>query len=96
MQIIWRPSAIDDIEHARRYIAQFDPQAATRIFAGVRAAIRTLASSPDSGRLGRVAGTRELAVPRTPYVVAYTVIDKQFVVLAILHHAQEWPPNFQP
>src|SRR4051812_23185229 len=95
MQIIWRPSAIQDTERARRYISQFDPEAATRIFEGVRATIQTLATSPDSGRVGRVADTRELAVPRTPYVVAYTVVDNQFVVLAIIHHAQEWPHNFQ-
>jgi len=41
-----------------------------------------------------VEGTRELVVPRTPYLVAYTVIDRQVVILAVLHHAREWPEAF--
>jgi toxin ParE1/3/4 len=74
MQIVWRPSAVQDIEHARRYIAQFNPSAAARIFTAIRRSVRTLVDMPQRGRLGRSPGTRELVVPRTPYVVAYTVI----------------------
>ncbi len=91
MEIIWRPSAVEDIEHARRYIAQFNPKAATRIFEAIRAAVRAVAGSPESGRLGRVEGTRELVVPRTPYLIAYTVIGNQLTILAVLHHGQDWP-----
>ena len=91
MEIIWRPSAVEDIEQARRYIAQFNPGAATRVFAAIRTSVRTLADFPQRGRLGRVEGTRELVVPRTPYLIAYTVIGQQLVILAVLHHAREWP-----
>ncbi len=94
MKIIWRPSAVEDIEHARQYIAQFNPAAAARIFAAIRASVRTLARLPQRGRPGRVEGTRELVVPRTPYLVAYTVIDRDVVILAVLHHAREWPEAF--
>jgi len=94
MEIIWRPSAIEDIEHARRYITQFNPKAAARIFQAIRASVRTLANLPERGRPGRVEGTRELVVPRTPYLVAYSVIDQQLVILAVLHHAREWPGAF--
>jgi plasmid stabilization system protein ParE len=66
MKIIWRPSAVEDIEHARQYIAQFNPAAAARVFAAIR----------------------------TPYLVAYTVIDREVVILAVLHHAREWPEAF--
>jgi plasmid stabilization system protein ParE len=41
-----------------------------------------------------VEGTRELVVPRTHYRVAYTVIDQQLVILAVLHHARAWPEAF--
>jgi len=91
MEIIWRPSAVEDIEVARRYIAQFNPGAAARVFAAIRASVRTLADFPQRGRLGRVEGTRELVVPHTPYLIAYTVIGQQLVILAVLHHAREWP-----
>ena len=91
MKIIWRPSAVAD---ARQYIAQFNPTEAGRIFAAIRASVRTLARLPQRGRPGRVEGTRELVVPRTHYRVAYTVIDQQLVILAVLHHARAWPEAF--
>ena len=94
MEIVWRPSAVGDIEQARRYIAQFNPKAAARTFAAIRASVRSLANLPQRGRPGRVEGTRELVVPRTPYLVAYTVIDQRLVILAVLHHAREWPETF--
>jgi toxin ParE1/3/4 len=89
MEIIWRPSAVEDIELARRYIAEFNPKAAARVFVAIRASVRTLADFPQRGRLGRVEGTRELVVPHTPYLIAYTVIGQQLVILAVLHHARE-------
>lgn len=91
MEIIWRPSAVEDIEQARRYIAEFNPGAAARVFAAIRASVRSLTDFPQRGRLGRVEGTRELVVPRTPTLIAYTVIDGQMVILAVLHHARDWP-----
>ena len=51
-------------------------------------------SLPHHGRPGRVAETRELPVPRTPYILAYTVIGYRVVVTAVLHGAQEWPEGF--
>ena len=46
------------------------------------------------GRPGRIAGTRELVVPGTPYLIAYAVLEEQVVVLAVLHGAQRWPDRF--
>lgn len=94
MQIIWRKAARDDLTEARRYIAQHNPRAAAHIFHAIRTAVRRLADSPHLGRSGRVEGTRELVVARIPYLVAYAVIGDQLVVLAVLHHAQDWPPGF--
>ena len=37
--------------------------------------------------------TRELVVS-TPYIVAYTVIDDQVVIIAVQHSAQKWPDRF--
>jgi len=46
---------------------------------------------PGLGRPGRVEGTRELVVPRTPYIVAYTVIDDQVMILSVIHSSRRWP-----
>jgi toxin ParE1/3/4 len=47
-----------------------------------------------SGRTGRVAGTRELVVSKTPFIVAYALDHESVVVLAIYHGAQKWPEVF--
>jgi toxin ParE1/3/4 len=49
-----------------------------------------LAPHPNLGRLGRVLGTRELVVARTPYIVAYRIEEAAVVVLRVLHGAQQW------
>jgi plasmid stabilization system protein ParE len=49
---------------------------------------------PYAGRIGRVAGTREIPVPGTPYLVAYRIVERMIHVLAILHGAQKWPEAF--
>ncbi|MCP3417984.1 type II toxin-antitoxin system RelE/ParE family toxin [Bradyrhizobium brasilense] len=40
---------------------------------------------------GRVAGTRELVIPRTPYVASYLVDGETVRILRVLHGAQMWP-----
>ena len=45
----------------------------------------------EGGRPGRVEGTRELVVRRTPYIVAYRVEKDCVRILRILHSAQLWP-----
>ena len=47
-----------------------------------------------AGWIRRVEGTRELVVPRTPYIVAYTVIGDEVMILSIIHSARRWPDRF--
>ncbi len=54
-------------------------------------AVRRLLDFPESGRPVRIEGTRELVIPRTPYVAAYTVTVDRVRILRILHGALIWP-----
>ena len=94
MDIVWRPAALDDLEAARRYIAEDNPRAASRVYAAIVAAVGRLADHTRLGRPGRVEGTRELVVPRTPYIVAYAVSDEQVMILSVMHSARRWPDRF--
>ena len=91
MTIVWSPRAIDHLVHLRAYIAQDSPKAAHRIAAIILEAIDRLATLPNLGRPGRVAGTRELVVPETPYVIPYRLRGDRLEVIAVFHARQKWP-----
>ena len=94
MDIVWRPRALDDLEAVRRYIAERNPRAAARVHAAILTSVSRLANHPNLGRPGRVDSTSELVVPRTPYIVAYGVLDEQVMALAVIHSARRWPDRF--
>ena len=47
----------------------------------------------ESGLPGRVDGTRELVIDRTPYIAAYRVAGVTVQILRVLHGAQRWPED---
>ncbi len=91
MIVRYARQALADLDHAREYIALDNPQAAQAMAARLREAIDGLRQFPERGRPGRVAGTRELVVPRTPFVVPYRIVGREIHVLAVLHGKRTWP-----
>ena len=55
--------------------------------------LRLLERFPHMGRPGRVDGTRELTMPRLPYLSVYELDGPDVVILRVLHGAQLWPPE---
>ncbi len=62
--------------------------------ARIRQSVSRLQELPDSGRVGRIAGTRELVVPGLPYILPYRIGKDQIQILAILHGNLLWPAEF--
>jgi len=91
--IVWSPRAIEHLAHLRAYIARDNPKAANRIASGMLEAVERLAELPNLGRPGRVAGTRELVVPGTPYVIPYRLRADRLEVIAVFHARQKWPKH---
>jgi toxin ParE1/3/4 len=89
--IVWSARAIEHLAHLRAYIARDNPKAANRIAGTLLEAVERLAELPNLGRTGRVAGTRELVVPGTPYVVPYRLRADRLEVIAVFHARQTWP-----
>jgi len=79
------------LEDIRERIAEDNPEAAMRVVLRIRAVVQRLATTPALGRPGRVAGTRELVVPGTPYIVPYRITGDIVQIITVLHSAQRWP-----
>ena len=95
MNIHWSPEAIQDLVALRDYIAEDNPGAAQRVALRIVEAVeQQLPDNPNLGRPGRVPGTRELVIPRTPYIVPYRVHGKALEVLRVYHGARRWPDSF--
>ena len=57
----------------------------------IRVAVGNLAEFPEMGRVGRVRQTRELVIPRSPYIAVYRIGGGTIRILRILHGSQRWP-----
>ena len=92
MNAVWSPEAIADLLEIRKYIAENDPSAAQQIVLQIVDAVETrLVTRPEIGRPGRVPGTRELVVPRTPFIIPYRVKNNAVQILRVYHAARKWP-----
>lgn len=87
-RIRWTSEASDQLVAAIEYIRQDDPEAARRLASEIIEKIEMLARFPNSGRVGEVAGTRELV--NSPYVVVYRHTEEIVEILHVWHGAQDW------
>lgn len=93
MRLVWSRFALEDRDRIFSFISQVNTAAAISLDEMIEQASRRLLDFPDSGRPGRVEGTRELVVIHTPYVMAYAVLPDRVRILRVLHGAQIWPDD---
>ena len=76
MRIEWSLLAIEDRDRIFDYydIDQDNPRAAVMVDERIAQQLEVLTDHPEFGRPGRVDGTRELVISRTPYLVAYRIL----------------------
>ena len=95
IDVKWTLPALSHLEDIQDFIAADNPQAADRFVNELIDRTNDLLShNPNSGRPGRVAGTRELVLAGTPCIIAYRVRDA-VEILAVMHGAQRWPDKFE-
>jgi addiction module RelE/StbE family toxin len=93
VKLAWSAFGLSDREGIFTYIEADNPSAAVLIDERSVAATRDLIDFPASGRIGRIAGTRELVINGTPYIAVYSVTETTVRILRVLHGAQEWPTS---
>ena len=91
MRLEWSAHASEDRDAIFNYIEADNPSAAIGVDNRIREQVGCLSRFPQLGRPGRIDGTRELVIVRTPYIAAYRIADDTVKILRILHGAQQWP-----
>ena len=94
MKIIWAKSARQDLREIEAYIAEDNQIAAYDTIFKIISKVETLLTMGTSiGRAGRIISTRELVIPKTPYIVIYSVLETNINVLRVIHEARKWSDN---
>ena len=91
MRLEWSAFAIEDRDAIFDYIEEDRPRAAVVVDDRIRTQVRQLLQFPETGRPGRIEGTRELVISRTPNIPAYRITGDTVRILRVLHGAQLWP-----
>lgn len=94
MRIVWGRTARRDLKELISYLLEENVQAAELVRDRIRSAANRLGKNPGVGRPGRVAGTRELVVQRTSYIIAYRVRSGRVEIVSVIHGARRWPSRF--
>jgi plasmid stabilization system protein ParE len=76
-----------------RHIARDSPRNARLVRERIEEAIQHLKRHPESGRPGRVDGTRELVIPHTAHIAAYRITNCTLAIIAFIHESQQWPDH---
>jgi toxin ParE1/3/4 len=93
MRLEWSAFAQSDRTAIFDYIEADSPKAAFAVDERIREQVETMARFPESGRPGRIEGTRELVISRTPYLVAYRITGNAVRILRVLHGSRRWPDH---
>ena len=76
------------------YISEDSQSAAARMDALFSDAASRLVDYPKIGKLGEIAGTRELIVHEN-YRLVYEIAGETVWILTLVHVARQWPPLHQ-
>ena len=93
MQVRWLRRALQNLDDEATYIARDSPRAAAEFVIHLRDSAVMLASHPNMGRPGRIAGTRELVVTRFSYILPYRIRGNAVEILRVFHSARKWPTH---
>lgn len=92
MKVFWTSAAEEDRAEIVEYIGQDNPRAAVALDESFGRAAGRLSRHPMLGRVGRIAGTREI-FPHESYRMVYEIQGDSLWILALVHTSRMWPPK---
>lgn len=87
----WSSRARRELNAALAHAAADDAERAAALYARIDEATAHLRNHPAMGRPGRIPGTRELVISRTPFVAIYIVREGIVRIISLHHTARTWP-----
>ncbi len=93
MNIKYLPDALNDLENVFKYVYQDNVNQAVNTILQIQDAIDYLKDNPSIGRIGIVAGTRELVLLKLPFTIPYRVREGTIEILAVMHQSRRWPDS---
>jgi len=94
VKLVWSPEARVDLREMVLYLAEENPYAAGALYERIKAVAKEIIDTPYIGRPGRVPGTRELVITKTPYILPYQIRSDCIEILRVYHAARKWPNQF--
>lgn len=89
-KIVFTALAKKDLNNIKKYICSDNFSAAKVVVKHIFECIEKLSENTSLGRAGRVLRTRELIIPKYPYIAPYQVRDEVVYILRILHTSRRW------
>jgi toxin ParE1/3/4 len=95
VKLVWSKAAVRDLLELAEYIAQDSEQTVALVEARIHEEAKMLSRFPRSGRAGRVTGTRERVVRKTPYILIYKAAAGRVRILRVYRGARRWPERIE-
>jgi toxin ParE1/3/4 len=94
MNVIWSIASTGHLQQLDGYLHEESPGGSTVMRRRILQTVRRVSQMPLSGRVGRIDGTREAVVPRSPFIVVYELAPQTVYILGVWHAARLWPESF--
>lgn len=91
MKAVWSAEADRDRDAIFAHIEEHDPSAAFKLDMEISKIIFRLEQFPNSGRPGRLPGTREAVIGS--YILVYKVLPNALLITQLVHGARKFPPT---
>lgn len=89
-RLVWTSAARADLDAIAEFHAVAERRVGDMLIDRIEAVATKLARY-DTGRPGRVTGTREKSVANTRHIIVYEIHGDLLIIFGIVHMARDWP-----